>query len=53
MRPEEENILTKQIEIAKLQAKIDKKGEVYNKDTSLDEEVLYSKRLALANILEV
>ena len=53
MTPEEENILAKQIEIDKLQAKLDKKRENNDKDVSLDEEVLYSKRLALASILEV
>ena len=53
MTPEEESILAKQIEIEKLQAKLNKKRENNDKDTSLDEENLYSKRLALAKILEV
>ena len=51
MTPKEEAILSKQVEIAQLEAKLNKKRENNNKDTSLDEEVLYSKRLALAEIL--
>lgn len=51
MKPEEESILVRQIEIDRLEAKLSKKREVNNADTTLDEEVLYAKRKALADIL--
>jgi hypothetical protein len=49
---EETVILNKRIEIDVLEAKLAKKREGYNADTTLDEEVLYAKRLALSKILE-
>ena len=52
MTPEEENILAKQIEIDKLEAKINKKRELNHKDETLDFELIYSKKKALAEILE-
>jgi hypothetical protein len=45
-------ILNKQIEIDSLQAKLDKKREINLADCTLDEEILYSKRLILATLLE-
>ena len=52
MNTQEEEILKLQIEIDTLKAKLDKKREVNQADATLDEEVLYSKRLSLAKILE-
>lgn len=52
MTPEEESILTKQIEIDMLEAKLAKKREINNADTILDNETIYAKKLALAKILE-
>jgi hypothetical protein len=49
---EETVILNKRIEIDVLEAKLAKKREGYNADTTLDEEVLYAKRLTLSQILE-
>lgn len=52
MNTKEEEILRLQIEVDTLQAKLDKKREVNHADATLDEEILYSKQLALSKILE-
>lgn len=52
MNAEEENILKKQIEIDTLEVKLAKKQEGYNANLTLDKELLYSKKLALRQILE-
>jgi hypothetical protein len=49
---EEEGILNKQIEIDVLQAKLDKKRGTNHSDETHDEEILYSKKSALAILLE-
>jgi hypothetical protein len=49
---EEEIILNKQIEIDALQATLDKKRENHHSDETHDDEILYSKKLALAILLE-
>jgi hypothetical protein len=49
---EEEGILNKQIEIDVLQVKLDKKRETHHSDETHDEEILYSKNLALRILLE-
>lgn len=49
---DEEEILGLQIEIDVLQAKLNKKREINLADVTLDEEMLYSKRKALALLLE-
>lgn len=49
---EEEVIVKKRIEINALEAKLDKKRADNRGYETLDEEVLYSKRLALAALLK-